>query len=457
MAPHGSLDDGEGPEPEALPGSRLQARATEWGREVTVRDHEREAVPSAGGDAGNHSSWLNRSTIGVSLASLFSDISHELATAVLPAVLLGLGAGPAALGLIEGSADGVATLAKLWGGHAADRAARRKPLASIGYLVTAVGIAAIALCTTWAQVMACRVAAWIGRGTRSAPRDVLMAEAAAPTALGKAFGVERAADALGAVLGPLLAMALIASGDEPRHVMLWSLLPGILAFLAIAVIVVEKPRQHETGTRPGFFANVRSTGVPFRRYVTAIFAFGCGDFSRTLLILYATQHATGTLFSLSAGALAIALYVLHNAVSAVASFPLGALTDRIGRRPVLVSGYLFAAATTFGFALLSPTPPVLLLLFVCSGIYVACEEVAEKAGAAELLPAAVKGTGMGVLAAANGIGDFVSSALVGTLWSLFPEHQGIGFAAAGALQLVGAAALAVTTQPPSTPIRSLAR
>jgi len=152
--------------------------------------------------------WLNRSTVGVALASLFSDVSHELATAVLPTVLLALGAGPAALGLIEGSADGLSTIAKLWGGAASDRVARRKPLASIGYLVTAVGVAAIALCTTWTQVLACRIAAWIGRGSRSAPRDVLMVEAANPAALGKAFGMERAGDAFGAVLGPLAALWL---------------------------------------------------------------------------------------------------------------------------------------------------------------------------------------------------------------------------------------------------------
>jgi MFS family permease len=387
------------------------------------------------------SGWLNRSTVGVSLASLFSDISHELATAVLPAVLLGLGAGPAALGLIEGSADALSTVAKLWGGAAADKAVRRKPLASAGYLITAIGIAAIALCTTWAQVLACRVAAWLGRGSRSAPRDVLMAEAVAPSALGKAFGMERAGDALGAVLGPLLAVALISRGVEAQNVMLWSLLPGLLAFFSIALIVVEKPRQKTGQRRPSFFTNVSATGRPFQTYLVSIFDFGCGDFSRTLLILYATQHAVGTVFSLTAGAMAIGLYVLHNAVSALAAFPIGALTDRMGRRPILVVGYLFAAATTLGFAVLPATPLMLLILFICSGLYIACEEVVEKAYAVELLPPEVKGTGMGVLAATNGIGDFVSSAVVGALWSLFPGHLSIGFLAAFALQLTGAASL----------------
>jgi MFS family permease len=384
----------------------------------------------------------------VALASLFSDVSHELATAVLPAVLLGFGAGPAALGLIEGSADGLSTVAKLWGGAAADRARRRKPLASLGYLITALGIAAIAFCTTWPQVLACRVVAWIGRGSRSAPRDVLMVEAAAPSALGKAFGMERAGDALGAVLGPLLAVALIAAGQEPRRVLLWSLAPGVLAFLAISLIVVEKPRAGVAGARRRYFADVRATGRPFQRYLVAILVFGLGDFSRTLLILYVTQHASSSLFSLSAGALAIALYVLHNAVSALASFPLGALTDRIGRRPILVATYLLAAATTAGFAVLPATPAALALLFVGSGVYIAGEEVVEKAYAAELLPAAVKGTGMGVLAATNGVGDFLSSALVGLLWSLFPTAPAIGFLAAASLQLAGAAAVVLKTRGP---------
>jgi MFS family permease len=268
-----------------------------------------------------------------------------------------------------------------------------------------------------------------------------MAEAVAPSALGKAFGMERAGDALGAVLGPLLAVALISRGVEAQNVMLWSLLPGLLAFFSIALIVVEKPRQKTGQRRPSFFTNVSATGRPFQTYLVSIFVFGCGDFSRTLLILYATQHAVGTVFSLTAGAMAIGLYVLHNAVSALAAFPIGALTDRMGRRPILVVGYLFAAATTLGFAVLPATPLMLLILFICSGLYIACEEVVEKAYAVELLPPEVKGTGMGVLAATNGIGDFVSSAVVGALWSLFPGHLSIGFLAAFALQLTGAASL----------------
>jgi MFS family permease len=388
--------------------------------------------------------WLNRTTLGISLASLLSDISHELATAVLPAFLVSLGAGPAALGWIEGSADGLSAVAKLWGGVTADRVRRRKPLASIGYLVTGLGTAAIGLCANAWQVMLCRVVAWIGRGSRSPARDVLMAEGAPPAAHGRAFGMERAGDATGAVLGPLLAMGLLAQGVEARHLMLASLLPGFLAFLAIALLVVEAPHAPRQ-TRFGLLSELQGMGLPFRRYLTGILVFGCGDFSRTLLILYATQHMTGSLFTLRGATAAVALYVLHNAISALASFPIGSLADRIGHRRVVVGGYLFAAATTLGFALAPPTPAWLLVLFVCSGTYIASEEVAEKSYAASLLPPARRGAGMGLLAATNGVGDMVSSALVGTLWAFFPEHAwGLGVAAA--LQLLGAARIASADQ-----------
>lgn len=246
-------------------------------------------IPSAESRDRGSSAWLNRSTLGLSLASLFSDVSHELATAVLPALLLSLGAGPAALGWIEGSADGLAAVAKLWGGVMADRVEKRKPLASLGYLVTAVGIAAIGICSRWWQVFLCRGVAWLGRGSRTAPRDVLITEATVPETVGKAFGMERAADALGAVLGPLLALALLARGVQTHHIFFASLVPGLLAFLSIAALVVERPNASPGKASP-LRPSLAATGKPFHGYLVGILIFGCGDFSRTLLILYAIQY-----------------------------------------------------------------------------------------------------------------------------------------------------------------------
>jgi len=384
--------------------------------------------------------WLNRTTLGISAASFFSDVSHELATAVLPAFLIALGAGPAALGWIEGSADGLSALAKLWGGVASDRVRRRKPLAATGYLVTAAATALIGACTAAWQVLLCRVAAWIGRGSRGPARDVLMAEGAPAEAHGRAFGLERAGDAAGAFLGPVLAMLLLAHGVEPRRLMLVSLVPGTLAFLSIAWLVRE--RAHEP--RDAAFSlrgELDGTGRPFRRYLGGILVFGSGDFSRTLLILYATQHMAGTLLGLRAAAAAVALYVLHNAVSAGAAFPIGTVADRVGHRRVIVAGYVLAAATTLAFALAPPSPFWLTILFVCSGVYIASEEVAEKSYAASLLPPERRGAGMGLLAATNGVGDMASSALVGSLWAALPDPAW-GFAAAAALQALGAAMIA---------------
>jgi MFS family permease len=288
--------------------------------------------------------------------------------------------------------------------------------------------------------MLCRVVAWVGRGSRSAARDVLMAEGSPPETHGRAFGLERSADATGAVLGPLLAMLLLSRGVEARHLVLFSIVPGILAFLAMALLVVEGP--HTPRRTPfSLFGELEGKGAAFRRYLSGVFIFGCGDFSRTLLILYATQHMTGSILSLQGAAAAVALYVLHNAISALAAFPMGMLADRIGHLSVITFGYLFAAATTFGFALAPPSPAWLLFLFICSGIYIAAEEVAEKAFAASLLPKDRRGTGMGLLAATNGVGDMVSSALVGTLWSVFPEHAW-GFGIAATLQLAGALRIA---------------
>jgi MFS family permease len=403
---------------------------------------ETGALEPAASRPGTNTRWLNRTTLGVSLASLFSDISHEMATAVLPAFLLTIGGGAGTLGLIEGAADGVSSMAKLWGGVMADRSRRRKPLAAAGYLVTAIATAAIGVCASWWQVLFFRVTAWAGRGSRSPARDVLLAEAATADSQGKAFGLERAGDALGAVLGPLLSMTLLTLGWEARHLLIWSLVPGALAFLAIGVLAREALHT----PRPAAFSvrhELEGVGPRFRAYLSGVLVFGCGDFSRTMLILYAAQHASGGLLSLGGAALAVALYVLHNAVSAAAALPLGVLADRVGHGRVITGGYFFAAATTFAFAIAPPTPAALVVLFLGSGLYVACEEVAEKSYAATLLPAGHRGVGMGLLAATNGVGDMLSSALVGGLWSVL-DSPAWGFAAAAALQLAGGLRVAST-------------
>ncbi len=383
--------------------------------------------------------WMTRSVMGIGLASLFSDWGHELATALLPVLLAGLGAPAYALGVIEGVADGFSSFAKLAGGWLADRRAWRKPLAVCGYLVTALSSFSFGFVTNWPQILGARAIGWIGRGIRGPSRDVLLTQAVPVERLGRAFGFERAMDTLGAVLGPLSATALVAATNVSTA-MRWTLVPGALASLTIATLVHDAGKVsggHDP--RAGFLASLRAMPAAFNRALGGIFVFGLGDFAKTLLILRATVVLAPRYGTLKAGALAVGLYTLHNAVYAASCFPAGAFSDRGGKRGLLAASYLLMAATYAGFAFTGPHLPALAGLFAMSGVSVAGHVTLEKSLSAELLPAERRGTGFGALATVNGVGDFVSSIAVGVLWSAVSPAA--GFAYAAGLTALGAALL----------------
>src|SRR5436309_9630234 len=186
-------------------------------------------------------SWLNRTVLGVGLTSLFSDWSHETATAILPAFLAAIGAGPAWLGAIEGIADGLSSFTKLAAGHYTDRLKRRKPLAVFGYAFTALATASFAFATHAYHVLFGRAAAWLGRGVRSPAKKALLAADVEPGAYGRAFGLERLMDTVGAIAGPLTALWLLrVTNHNYRVVFLWTLLPGMIAVLSFWLLVRER-------------------------------------------------------------------------------------------------------------------------------------------------------------------------------------------------------------------------
>src|SRR3984893_10322065 len=187
-------------------------------------------------------SWLNRTVLGVGLTSLFSDWSHETATAVLPAFLAAIGAGSAWLGAIEGIADALSSFAKLAAGHYTDRLNRRKPLAVFGYAFTALATASFALATHAYHILFGRVAAWLGRGVRSPVKKALLAADVQPEAYGRAFGFERLMDTVGALAGPLTALGLLQLTQHSyRKVFLWTLLPGLISVACFWLLVREHP------------------------------------------------------------------------------------------------------------------------------------------------------------------------------------------------------------------------
>jgi MFS family permease len=382
--------------------------------------------------------WLTRGVLGIGLASLFSDWGHEAATAILPAFLASLGAPAVALGVIEGVSDGLSSFAKLAGGFVADRPRWRCPTAIVGYFATAITTFGYAFAQSWPAVLLLRAFGWMGRGSRGPSRDTLLAECVAPGQTGRAFGFERAMDTLGAVLGPLCATALLGVLGL-RGVLRWTLLPGMTAALAFAFLTPPSRKIAGLNARgPSATIASRFAQLPrsYWRYLAGVFAHGIGDFAPTLLILRASQILTPQLGAGRAAAISVGLYTFRNFVDAAASYPAGALGDRIGKRGLLAIGYIVGVASYAGFIFERPTIPVLVVLFGLAGVHDAFQQSLEKSLAAELLPGSIRGTGFGVLATANGIGDFVSSIVVGALWSLV--NPTAGFLYAGVFAALGA-------------------
>ena len=373
--------------------------------------------------------WLNGTVLGVGLTSLFSDWSHETATAILPAFLAVIGAGPVWLGAIEGVADGLSSFAKLAGGYLTDNLKHRKPLALFGYAFTALATSSFAFATHAIHVMLGRAAAWLGRGVRSPARKALLAAAVPSSAYGRAFGLERFMDTLGAIAGPLTALWLLrVTNHNYRSVFLWTLVPGMIAVLSFAFLVRERP--FEAKTKQTFVAGLRSLPAVFRRFLLAVGIFGSGDFSHTLFILYATQMLTPGHGLARAASLAVGLYTLHNLFYAGSAYISGWLSDRVRQRKfVLASGYAIAGVTAILLTTGTHQLWLLAIIFMLAGIYVGTDEALEDALAAEFIPKESHGMAFGTLAAVNAVGDFLSSLVVGFLWSAVSVKAAFSFSA----------------------------
>jgi MFS family permease len=373
--------------------------------------------------------WLTPTVLGVGLTSLFSDWSHEIATAVLPAFLAAIGAGPAWLGAIEGIADGLSSFTKLGAGHYTDRLKRRKPLAMFGYAITAVSTASFAFATHAYQVLLGRAVAWLGRGVRSPAKKALLAADVPPSAYGRAFGLERLMDTIGAIVGPLTALWLLQStGHNYREVFLWSLLPGLIAVACFWLFVQERPS--EARRKQSFIAGLRALPVSFRKFLFGVGVFGAGDFSHTLLILYATRMLAPSQGMGRAASIAVGLYTLHNVFYAGSAYLSGWISDHVPhRKAILAAGYALAGVTAILLTFASPKLWMLSVIFVLSGIYVGTEEALEDSLAAELIPKEQHGMAFGTLAAVNAVGDFCSSIIVGILWSALSVSAAFTFSA----------------------------
>jgi len=288
---------------------------------------------------------------------------------------------------------------------------------------------------------------WLGRGIRGPLRDAMLAESVAPQDRGKAFGFHRAGDTAGAVLGPLAAFALLTwasthpaivqhvnswlPGDAAAHggifriIFLLTLIPGILSVLSMAFLITEKrrPRNHEMR----FMTTLRGLPRDYRTFLVAVGLFGLADFAPTLMILRATTVLEPSMGLLDASRYAALLYLLRNVVYALASYPIGALSDRFHRTHYLAVGYAVAVLSFIGFAVAVPSLWWFAGCFVLAGIFIAWEDTMEGVAVRDYVDASVAGTAYGVLGVVNGIGDFASSIIVGVLWTSFGAPWGFAY------------------------------
>lgn len=384
--------------------------------------------------------WLNRTVVGAGITSALGDFCYETATVILPGFLAALGVPAAALGMIEGIADAVASFTKMFSGYIADKLGHRKLLVLVGYGLTPAGQALIALASGWPLVLSGRLVSWFGKGLRGPLRDAIVTHSITPETRGRAFGFHRAADTVGAVAGPLLGVALLglarnwhwSQAAGPFRLVLWvSVIPGLLAVLAFLGLV-EDPK-HSPNPALRFFRSLEGLPGRFKRYLGSVALFGIGDFSHSLLILAATTLLTPSLGVVKAAQVAGLLYVWRNVVQVAMSYPVGLAADRIGHVPVLVAGYGVGALTALlaALAFWAGIDSVFFLagLFFFAGLYMAVQETLETTVTAEMVEPENLATSYGALGTVNGTAKFLSSSLVGLLWTGVSPMAGFGLAA----------------------------
>ena len=375
-------------------------------------------------------SGLSRNTFLLALASLFADISTEMLYPVLPIFLTQiLNASGSVVGLVEGIAVATQNIVQGLSGSLSDRLQRRKSIALAGYFLAAIAKPLIGLSTVWQGVLGARVLDRLGAGTRSAPRDALIASSVHETIRGRAFGLEGAGDNAGAFLGPLLAAFLIVTWElDIRYIFYLALIPGLLAFLMVMFV---KERPAEVSAKAKIDVSFRQFQRGYWKYLLVTALFGIGNSSNAFLILRTKDIGA----SLEA---TILIYAGFNLVAAGISYPAGFLSDQWGRRNVLLLSFLIFLATYLGFAS-TQNVVVIAVLFVSYGLYQGIFRAVGKALASDFVPEHLRASGIGWYNTAVGLAGLVASIVAGLLWDHIGPSAvflyGAAFAAVGCIAL----------------------
>lgn len=410
--------------------------------EPTFEDESHPAASDSKLSLLNRYRGLPRNVFAISFVSLLNDASSEIIYPLLPVFLsLTLGASPAVVGLIEGAAESVSSLLKLFAGYFSDRRGKRKAFVVFGYAMANLVRPLLAFAHNWYQVLGIRLTDRVGKGIRGAPRDAMIADAVSPGERGLAFGLHRAMDHAGAVIGPLVGFVLVwwfASNSEAitaaefKNIFLIASIPALAAVIVVAFFVseshVQRPAVAETSA-PSVRLSLFGFDTNFKRFLVLIALFTLSNSSDAFLLLRA-QNA-----GVSVGTIPLLWAMLH--VSKVVSSLFGGhLSDRLGRKRLIASGWILYAAVYAGFAFVNG-PLAVWTLFLIYGVYFGLAEGAEKAMVADLVQPEQRGTAYGLYNLAFGITVLPASLMMGFLWKLSGPAVAFGVSAAlGALAAV---------------------
>ena len=357
------------------------------------------------------------------LVSFFTDASTEMVYPLIPLYLtLAFGATPALIGLIEGISESLAALMKVYSGYISDRFQRKKALAFAGYATGLFYKIVVILAGSWGGVLFARVVDKFGKGIRTAPRDVLVSESAGKGAMGKAFGLHKALDKAGAALGILITYFLLKYGfSDYKKVFLFSMIPAVLG-LCMFLFIKETKSERPAVSRPQFLKSMKTLDGRLKLYLLVVALFTLGNSSNAFLLLKADSVGFDAVST-------VLLYFAYSVTASVLSLPLGKLSDHVGRRALLVSGYIVFSVVYMGFAF-AWNRPILAMMFLLYGAYTAMVAGVERAFIAEAAPPELKGTMLGLQSTVAGIALLPASVITGLLWNAFGPAVPFVFGAA---------------------------
>ena len=362
------------------------------------------------------------------LVSFFSDISAEMVYPIIPLYLTSaFGATPALIGLIEGIAESLASLLKVFSGYITDKWGKKKPIAFVGYATGLVYKIALIFAGSWGGILGARVIDRVGKGIRTAPRDVMVCDSADGNNLGKAFGVHKALDMAGSAVGIFLSYLLLQNAANTaayKELFSISIIPAILGLLMF-LFIKEKRTHVAMNKREPFWQNIKKLDGQLKLYLFVALLFTLGNSSNAFLLLRAKSVGF-------ADNQVILLYLVFNVIASILSIPLGRLSDRVGRKKLLVSGYIVFSIVYLGFALAS-SQVTILLSFILYGFYSAMITGVERAYIAEISPKDLKGTMLGLHSTIVGIALLPASLIAGLLWDGFGASSPFLFGSAMSL------------------------